>query len=109
MLTFPFHLKIITMTNMRLKLQITLLATLGLACIVFGDTRNLNPTGEGCVDSEEFLSCYQKKGDIAATCASECNMTVPTNVPAIQMMPNTADQTCLEGCDGAWLAGSLGC
>jgi hypothetical protein len=70
-------------TNMRLKLHITLFATLGLACMVFGDTRNWNPMGAGCVDSEGFLSCCQKQSDIAATCASECNMTVPTNVPAI--------------------------
>jgi len=56
-------------TNMRLKLHITLFATLGLACMVFGDTRNWNPMGAGCVDSEGFLSCCQKQSDIAATCA----------------------------------------
>lgn len=64
-------------------------------------SQNFNPTGQGCVDPQGFLSCYQKQIDQVPACASLCN--------GANAAGSTGLQTCLVGCNGAQLAGNVGC
>lgn len=68
---------------------------------VVADARNWNPTGEGCVDTQGFLSCYEAQTNNAVGCIKVCNSTTKA---ATQI-----NQDCILGCNGAWLAGNIGC
>ncbi|KAH7416638.1 hypothetical protein BKA64DRAFT_655640 [Cadophora sp. MPI-SDFR-AT-0126] len=74
---------------------------LGLATIIVADARNWNPTGQGCVDTDGFLTCYQARIDDAVGCVKACNSTSKAGTQI--------NQDCILGCNGAWLAGNIGC
>lgn len=65
------------------------------------DADNLNPTGAGCVDPEGYLECYDTQYKQLTTCAEVANSTCSDT--------NAHLQTCMAGCDGAYLAGKVGC
>ncbi|KAH8589623.1 hypothetical protein B0O99DRAFT_692358 [Bisporella sp. PMI_857] len=73
----------------------------GLVSTVAADARNWNPTGAGCVDTDGFLSCYETQANNAVSCLKVCNSTTEA---ATQI-----NQNCILGCNGAWLAGNIGC
>jgi hypothetical protein len=79
----------------------TIALGLCLASTVLGDTRDWNPTGDGCVDSTGFLSCYETQSNNAVSCVQFCESN---NVKGTQVY-----QDCILGCNGAWLASNLGC
>lgn len=83
------------------KLFLPLIGIFVLCTGVIADTRNYNPTGEGCVDPKGFLSCYQKNIDAAVGCTGQCNNTTPAN--------SATRQNCYLGCNGGWLASNIGC
>lgn len=89
---------------MHLYLQRMYLIGLALClapALVLSDTRNWNPTGEGCVDSKGYLSCYDTQSNNAVDCIAFCDSN--------SVKGTGAYQDCLLGCNGAWLAGNLGC
>ncbi len=63
------------------------------------DASNQNPTGEGCVDPQGYLSCYAAQVKQAAFCTETVNKTCDA-----QQINN-----CIAGCYGAQLAGNIGC
>ncbi|KAH6714288.1 hypothetical protein DL95DRAFT_368996 [Leptodontidium sp. 2 PMI_412] len=87
MVSFSFVRKILVIT--------------ALASVVAADARNWNPTGQGCVDTDGFLSCYQSRVDDAVGCVKACNSTTKAGTEL--------NQNCILGCNGAWLAGNIGC
>lgn len=83
---------------MRLLTFVGLLAT---ATTVLAGVQNYNPTGQGCVDPDGFLACYDKQMQLATGCAGACNSTNAAGSSGLQ--------NCLVGCNGAQLAGNLAC
>lgn len=79
----------------------TLLSLVAGATTVLAGVENFNPTGQGCVDPDAYLSCYQKQIDLATGCADSCNKTNSAGSNGLN--------TCLMGCNGAHLAGNLAC
>ncbi len=65
-------------------------------------TANYNPSGTGCVDPSGFLSCYSAQGTKAVSCVNFCDSTIPDQ-------SGITYQNCVLGCEGAWLAGNIGC
>lgn len=68
---------------------------------VLSDTRNWNPTGQGCVDTKGFLSCYDTQSSNAVSCVNFCDSSTVKGTEAYE--------DCLLGCNGAWLASNVGC
>jgi hypothetical protein len=64
-------------------------------------TTNWNPTGEGCVDTVGFLSCYTDQGTTANSCADACS--------ASNKKGSAPYNTCVTACDQLWYAGNIGC
>lgn len=86
------------------KLDLSLLAAVILASAptsVLCDTRNWNPTGQGCVDPKGFLSCYDTRSSNAVSCVSFCDSDTVKGTGAYE--------DCILGCGGAQLAGNVGC
>lgn len=79
-------------------LPIFIVQLLALCSHVTADARNYNPTGEGCVDPDGFLSCYKSNEDQAVSCLSFCDTT-----------PGTIHNNCILGCSNAQLASNIGC
>lgn len=82
----------------RLVILVDLLSVLSLVHAV---ALNLNPSGQGCVDPNGFLECFQAQENQAATCLATAKKTC-----------SSSDQElaeCVAGCDGAELAGNIGC
>ncbi|KAF8847563.1 hypothetical protein BDZ45DRAFT_320904 [Acephala macrosclerotiorum] len=65
------------------------------------DTRNWNPTGQGCVDPKGFLSCYDNQSSNAVSCTAFCDSNTVKGTKAYT--------DCILGCNGAWLASNVGC
>jgi hypothetical protein len=64
-------------------------------------TTNWNPTGEGCVDSTGFISCYNDHSNTGVSCQQAC---------ANNNKKGTAEyNTCMNACEALWLAGNVGC
>ncbi len=78
-----------------------LLTALGFSSLVHGDTRNWNPSGQGCVDPSGYLSCYKAQSDQAVSCVDFCTSSEPAGSEELTL--------CEAGCGGAWLAGNIGC
>ncbi|CZR69644.1 uncharacterized protein PAC_19544 [Phialocephala subalpina] len=72
-------------------------APVGVIC----DTRNWNPTGQGCVDPNGFLSCYATQSSNAVSCVGFCDSNTVKGTGAYT--------DCILGCNGAWLASNVGC
>ncbi|KAE8441186.1 hypothetical protein EG329_005786 [Mollisiaceae sp. DMI_Dod_QoI] len=87
-----------------LKSNLRLLVA-GIVCFapssVICDTRNWNPTGEGCVDTKGFLSCYDTQSSNADSCVQFCDSNFVKGTGAYT--------DCILGCNGAWLASNVGC
>jgi len=64
-------------------------------------TTNWNPTGEGCVDTVGFLSCYADQGITANSCADACSVS--------NKKGSAPYNTCVTACDQLWYAGNIGC
>ncbi|KAH7346145.1 hypothetical protein BKA65DRAFT_594710 [Rhexocercosporidium sp. MPI-PUGE-AT-0058] len=65
----------VSSSYVRNSLVAVVLASAGVA-----NTRNWNPIGEGCVDTDGFLACYQARVDDAAGCVRSCDSTTIFNV-----------------------------
>jgi hypothetical protein len=64
-------------------------------------TTNWNPTGEGCVDTTGFISCYNDHTNTGVSCQETC---------ANNNKKGTAEyNTCMNACEALWLAGNVGC
>jgi len=64
-------------------------------------TTNWNPTGEGCVDTTGFLSCYDNQGTKADSCMTACANN--------NKKGSSEYNTCVNLCTQAWIADNLGC
>ncbi|RDW87748.1 hypothetical protein BP5796_03442 [Coleophoma crateriformis] len=89
------------MALLRKNMRASILCLVGGASMVLAGVQNYNPTGQGCLDPDGFLSCYAKQVDLVTSCATGCTAS---NVAGSQAL-----KTCLTGCNGAQLAGNLGC
>lgn len=80
------------------------LAVIASASVVRAElnfTTNWNPTGEGCVDTDGFLSCYDDQAGKASSCTKGCESS------------NTKDSseynTCINNCERLLYADNIGC
>jgi hypothetical protein len=76
-----------------------LVDVLSALSLVNAATLNLDPTGQGCVDPQGFLDCYQAQANKGTTCVSAADNTCS----------GTELAECVAGCAGAQLAGNIGC
>ncbi len=64
-------------------------------------TTNWNPTGEGCVDSTGYVSCYNDRRNTGISCQTACASN--------NKKGTTEYNTCMDACEALWLAGNVGC
>ena len=85
-------------------LAIAAIALIALCSTALGQTNfttNWNPTGEGCVDTTGFLSCYDDQGAKGTSCTNACATS--------NKKGSSAYNTCVNGCEQLWLADNVGC
>lgn len=81
--------------------RVAKLVNILLAIRLANATLNLDPTGQGCVDPQGFLDCYEAQVNQAATCLATAQKTC-TSSP-------TELAECVVGCAGYQRAGNIGC
>jgi hypothetical protein len=81
-----------------IAIALVLLSTTALGQALTG---NWNPTGEGCVDTTGFLSCYNDQSSTATSCLDSCDNH--------NQKETRAYTNCVLSCNQAWLAANVGC
>lgn len=76
-----------------------LVDVLSAVSLVNAVSLNLDPTGQGCVDPQGFLDCYQAQVNQATTCVATAKNTCSATKLA----------ECVAGCAGYELAGNIDC